>query len=248
MRGISLFLCTVLWSLPSVALAQQSLFNVPSGMTTATGNAFAQEQLNFGSDFGESNLTLDFGLGAGFELGLNVFHAALYGAVDPRGPDAHIVALNGSFTHNWSETFSTQTGLMIGVGEMPNGSFRASSLGWQVLRLDTEGWLGAWTTGVMLGVPGTTGPGTPVSALLGFELPIVHETLSLMCDLVLGDNADSVAVLGAVFYLPLGWQLSAGLQLPSPWSSNPVGLVIEITRAGVEEQPPHAVNTALSVR
>ena len=55
----------------SIAVAQQSLFNVPSANVTPKGELFFQEQLNFGTA-GESNLTTDIGLGKGFEVGLNV--------------------------------------------------------------------------------------------------------------------------------------------------------------------------------
>jgi hypothetical protein len=38
-----------------------------------------------------------------------------------------------------------------------------------------------------------------------------------------------VGVIGAVVLLPLGWQVALGLQVPSPFSSNGFGGVIEIT-------------------
>ena len=58
-------------------MAQQSLFNVPSSEITERGRWFFQEQLNL-SRSGVSNTTLDYGIGHGMELGLNLFDLDLY--------------------------------------------------------------------------------------------------------------------------------------------------------------------------
>ena len=57
--------------------SQQNLFNVPSGTITRKGEVFLQEQLNLGR-FGESNTTIDYGLGNNWEVGLNIFKVNLY--------------------------------------------------------------------------------------------------------------------------------------------------------------------------
>lgn len=48
--------------------AQQSFINVPSGELTPVKNLFFQQQLNINELF-QSNTTIDFGLGKGFECG-----------------------------------------------------------------------------------------------------------------------------------------------------------------------------------
>ena len=63
--------------------AQQNLFNVPSGTITRKDEVFLQEQMNLGR-FGESNTTIDYGLGNDWEAGLNIFKVNLYpGNVKP---------------------------------------------------------------------------------------------------------------------------------------------------------------------
>jgi hypothetical protein len=62
---------------PRPARAQQDMFNVPTGTITPRGQIYFQNQLEFG-ETAESELTLDFGLGKGFEVGMNIRELVLY--------------------------------------------------------------------------------------------------------------------------------------------------------------------------
>lgn len=53
------------------AVAQQNFINVPSSEATIKNKVFFQQQLNF-NELIQSNSTLDFGLGKGFEVGANI--------------------------------------------------------------------------------------------------------------------------------------------------------------------------------
>ncbi len=73
------WLLTVLWLMGSPAaeaLAQQTLFNLPSAEITPAEQLFFQQQFNFnkfGRSSGVSNTTISYGLGLDFEIGMNVF-------------------------------------------------------------------------------------------------------------------------------------------------------------------------------
>jgi hypothetical protein len=62
------------------------------------------------------------------------------------------------------------------------------------------------------------GPSNNVGLMAGLDVPIMKGKVYLMGNLMTGNNDISVAVVGAVFYLPSNWQLSFGAQLPAPGS------------------------------
>ncbi|HNN01109.1 MAG TPA: hypothetical protein PKG67_11665, partial [Turneriella sp.] len=67
-----LSLCSIIL-LGDSAFAQQNLFNVPNGEITKPGHFFTQQQFNLTRSALQSNSTLDYGLGDGWEAGLNLF-------------------------------------------------------------------------------------------------------------------------------------------------------------------------------
>ena len=79
----------------------------------------------------------------------------------------------------------------------------------------------------------TPAPGNAVGFLLGAEIPVMPERLSVQADWIGGYNEISVIVLGGVMTFRKGWQLSLGVQIPAPGSPNPRGSVIEYTLPGV---------------
>lgn len=74
------------------------------------------------------------------------------------------------------------------------------------------------------------GTGDSFGIMAGIEYPLIPDKMHLMGDILSGNNAISVAVLGIVFFLPANWQLSFGAQIPSPGSNNEYGAVFEITK------------------
>jgi hypothetical protein len=66
--------------------------------------------------------------------------------------------------------------------------------------------------------------------MAGVEYPLIANKLHLMGDFISGNSDISVAVIGAVLFLPHQWQLSLGAQVPAPTSNNDYGLVFEITK------------------
>ena len=65
------FLSWLLLFATNFLMAQQNFINVPSGEVTQARKFFVQEQLNF-NEIIQSNTTVDYGLGHGFEIGINI--------------------------------------------------------------------------------------------------------------------------------------------------------------------------------
>lgn len=220
-----------LW--PMSAHAQQSLFNVPSTTVTPKSEVFLQEQLNLGAVGGESNLTVDYGLGdvpglGAFELGVNVLHVDLYGSEQDDG--ANDFTVNGSWLAHLSPELQLQLGAQLGVGTAVQ-QYVPFVWAWSTLRAELPDAWGALVFGAYSGTASSLGRGIPLGALIGGEVALVRHTLHFVADILLGENDASVAVLGLVLFLPEDWQLSAGIQLPSPFTDNPIEAVFELTRS-----------------
>lgn len=211
------------------AAAQQSFFNVPSGTRTSDHHIFLQEQLNL-AEAGESNFTAATGLGLGFEVGFNVFHVDLYG--DHVSTSArNLFMANAVFTRELNGWLSLQVGGQAGMGRFEaDGRYDFAGLGWGLLRFDWHGPSLAAVVGAYVGTASHLGPGWPAGPMVALEWTAVPGWLALQGDLLLGNHESAVAVVGASLLLPWGWQLSAGVVLPSPLSHNEVGACVELTR------------------
>ncbi|MBL8956447.1 MAG: hypothetical protein JNK82_37075 [Myxococcaceae bacterium] len=219
-------LLALLVALP--AAAQQSLWNVPAGTGTARGGFFFQEQLNL-TRSGESNLTTAIGVGKGLELGLNIFHVHLYG---DRVPETarNKVMVNAVYTFDVTDFMKVQLGGHGGLGrdehlhrEVPAGfAYLLTRFHFEELRLAT-------VVGAYAASESYLGKGWPAGPMLGVEYELVPEWLVVQADLLLGNHEAAVGVIGAALLLPGGWQVAVGLQVPSPFSHNNFGCVVELT-------------------
>jgi hypothetical protein len=225
-----LFLC------PRSASAQQSLFNVPGTVATPGGEVFAQEQLNF-TTRGISNLTVDAGLGAGFEIGVNVFDVTLYDTSEAVG-ETPLSLLNAAYTIDVGALLTVQLGVQAGIAARGGANpIAGAGYGWASMRFH-GGDFGDYVVGAYAGNDAYLGPGNAMGVMAGTELPLARRLVHVMIDFVYGNNEASVGVAGLVFFLPQSFQLSVGVQFPSPMSDNAWGGVLEITRA-----PPGDVET-----
>ena len=220
------------------ARAQQNLFNVPSGTMTQKEEVFIQEQLNIGR-FGESNLTVDYGLGNDWEMGLNVFKVNLY----PGNPQPLVGESNDdAVLLNIQKLFRPMDQLDIEIGTQTgmsanNAARRVDVLNfsWCVSRWDlfVDRFLeGNYVFGAYYGNEPFLGLGSQFGFMAGLELPLIDEKFSFVSDIIAGTNDASVAVIGGQYTLSkrLGWQISMGAQLPSPGSGNDYGAVLELTK------------------
>ncbi len=220
-----------------VGWAQQNLFNVPSGTVTRKDEVFLQQQMNIGR-FGESNTTIDYGLGNDWEVGINIFKVNLYpGNLKPlpgeSNEDAILVNIQKGFRP--FETMKFEIGSQNGLSAN-NGAQKVDFLNftWAVSRWTPESssFKGTLVSGLYYGNTNFLGAGNEVGWMTGIEYPIFCEELSFVADFISGTNSSSVAVIGAqwTFSEKKGWQVSLGAQLPSPGSGNDYGAVFELTK------------------
>ena len=186
---------------------------------------FVQEQANFG-ERAESNLTIDYGLPEGFEVGVNVFSLELTEHATEERP---MLLANAAWTTDASEWLRLQLGVQAGARLPGPGRASGAVFAWASMRL-RFGDLGDWVVGTYAGNNDYLGVGTPLGLMCGVEVPLVREWLALVAEYISGTSEASVGVVGLVLLLPLGFQISAGLQLPSPLSPNGLAGVLELTR------------------
>ena len=217
--------------------AQQNLFNVPSGTVTRKDEIFLQEQMNLGK-FGESNTTIDYGLGNDWEVGLNIFKVNLYpGNIKPlpgeSNEDAFLFNIQKGFRP--FEVFVFEIGTQHGISAN-NAAQKVDYLNftWSVARWTPEDspFKGTLVSGAYYGNKNFLGEGNEFGFMTGIEYPLWREDLSFVADFISGTNSASVAVIGAQWTLSekKGWQVSLGAQLPSPDSGNDYGAVLELTK------------------
>lgn len=227
-------------TLPSSALAQQSLFNVPSTQETLPGRLFGQVQLTGTAHGGEVNTTLELGVFKWLEVGMNLFHMPLYRLTEPEpgAPAQSSTMFNANVYLDPLDWLAFEAGVQAGVGFVPNSTrLEPVVFGWVTARLEAPGRFGSYVVGAYSGTRGALGRGPPVGGLVGVEVPLVEHTLHAMADWVVGLNDVSVAVVGAVVFIGQSFQVSAGVQLPSPGSGNAFGGVLELTYVPVPLQP-----------
>ena len=225
-------LCLVLVALPSLAFAQQSLFNVPSTQETVKGRLFGQVQMTATGEGGEVNTTLELGIFKWLEIGMNLFHMPLYhvGPLHAEAPATSATLMNANVYFEPASWMAVELGTSGGVGFVPNTiDIEPVIYGWATARFEAPGRFGSYVIGAYGGTRGALGAGPPLGGLLGFEFPIIEHYWHAQGDWVIGFNAISVAVVGFVVFIGKNFQISAGAQFPSPGSGNGFGGVLELT-------------------
>ena len=229
-----------LTAVPVPVYAQQNLFNVPSTTLTPPENIFFQEQLNF-TDTGQSNTTFDYGLGGGWEIGMNVLNASFYGDFGPTGGvggNNESVLLNLQRVFNYEETLFLEVGVQAGASVVESQrTTEFSSFSWVTGRYHaTSGLPGEYVIGIYDGTQTYLGPNHAVGLMIGTEIPLIPNRLSFVADYISGQTDVSVAVIGFQYTMDpkQGWMISMGAQIPSPGSGNPYGVVVEFTKAPVK--------------
>lgn len=226
-KWIRIIFCILIIQLPELGWAQQNLFNVPSTDITLDGQFFFQQQFNIGALVGSSNITIDYGLGNNWEVGINIFNVDLYPANNQQNPH-FLFNFQKAFdiTKFYKVSFGTQTGITPPVYR---SLIEFPSLTYVNNAFDLDKW-GKLYLGGYYANNAYAGSGNSLGVMTGFDFPIMKGKVHLMGDWITGNNAIGVAVVGAVFYMPRKWQLSFGAQLPSPESHNDYGMVFEITK------------------
>lgn len=230
-RKSTLPIALIMSILPVISRAQQNLFNVPSADITEKDQFFFQQQFNVltspNGPTGSSNTTLDYGLGHELEVGINLFNVDMQ-STDGKFQNPHVL-LNFqkgfNISENYKVSFGTQTGI---TPPLYNRTIEIPSFSYIHNALDLKHW-GKFYLGSYYANPAYAGQ-SAFGLMTGIDYPLIENKLHLMGDFISGDTDISVAVLGAVLFLPNNWQLSLGAQLPAPGSHNDYGMVFEITK------------------
>ncbi|MGZ3744680.1 MAG: hypothetical protein ACXWRA_12855 [Pseudobdellovibrionaceae bacterium] len=224
--AFTLFL--LLW--PAISYSQQSLFNAPSIEPTEKHKFFFQEQVNLLPKEGSFNTTLDYGLGDGWSVGMSLFNIKAYTAeTNYMDPDMLVnVEKSIQVRPHWKIGVGTQSGYNIGNNPQGFSQFKSISYLQNMFVLPKDA--GKVYVGYYHANAGFTGEQSADGAMVGVEVPIIKDKLTFMADYLSGTSPISVGVIGLVWKTESQWQISAGVQVPSPGSDNDYGVVLEFTK------------------
>jgi len=222
------------------SFAQQNLFNIPSADITPNKKFFYQHQLNIYSNKLESKAHLVYGIGKGWDIGINLVGKGFY--FDPQWRGLHndnpnkgalYPILMGTVQKQFTldDHFNINLGTQIGwnlSNKLSNKKLNHFS--YAIGSYHTKGGLkivaGLYNTNQMY-----VGNGNTFGAMGGFELKL-SKKLYLMGDWVSGRNDAAVSVIGGMYNVTKRFQLCAGWQIPNPNTPKPSGMVFEINLMG----------------
>ncbi|MEI8137113.1 MAG: hypothetical protein WCH21_07310 [Bacteroidota bacterium] len=215
--------------------AQQNFINVPSAEVTIKNKVFFQQQLNF-NELMQSNSTLDFGLGRGFEIGANVLglnfnnkqKSFLNNDTTETDPYNPLVLINALKQFELSNHASITFGSQFGFNFTDNKKRSRAGLAYVNFRLtDILIKNSTLVLGSYYNSPHYGGRGNRFGAWVGTEIPVTSK-FHLMAESVLGNNALCYTSLGVIYY-PLKWMpLTLGIQIPNS-KNNAYSIVFELT-------------------
>ncbi|MCS7037051.1 MAG: hypothetical protein RMJ33_06245 [Saprospiraceae bacterium] len=232
--------------------AQQNLFNIPSGDVTEKNKVFYQHQVNLYASKLESKGHFVYGLGRGWDAGVNLVGKGVYFTPEWRlfyndNPDMGAlypyimptlqkkVILGGRFDLNLGAQAGVNVSHKIMNKELAFFNYALGVFYFMERKSRLVG--GLYHTNRMF-----VGTGNHLGVLLGYEVK-VGKRFYLMGDWISGNNDSSVAVLGGMYNLTRRMQLCAGLLVPNPENPKPFGIVLEVNLLGWDldlgEEEPH---------
>lgn len=215
--------------------AQQTLFNVPEVDATEHRKLFFQQQVSF-SDKINSETTFSYGLGKGWEAGVNLFNLGINSESDGR-----IVRFEGQSPQESPKAlFNVRKSLSCGIFRMSLGTRMGSAI------TDVDGNRFAHFTylnpGVQWGrkdrgiitaggyVTNSTysggGPGK-IGFMAGMQVPLW--IVNFKADYLGGNNELSHLTVGGGIFLPRSWELAAGVMIPSNGNPNPAAITVQLS-------------------
>jgi hypothetical protein len=229
-----------------VAQAQQNLFNIPAGDLTPQGKFFYQHQSNFYSGpITESKNHLVYGLGKGWEVGMNLQNIKVEwnkrngerwatNSTDPTNPLKPLVQITAQKFFFFGDKFKTTIGTQIGTHPTQfSGHPHLTHFTYNTWIYEPAHHV-KFVVGPYLTDRLTVGAGNQLGVMMGFEAPISKKLL-IMGDWVSGNNAAAVGVVGFNFLATKRIQLCLGALLPNPNSSNKPGVVFELNLLGFDD-------------
>lgn len=234
MQGTIACLCFIVACF-NYCYSQQNLFNVPSSDITEEGKLFIQHQFNV-SERTQNAITLDVGIGKGFEIGCNIFDLTinaptkkeeiLYNGDNPPSP---IFLLNIQKGIRLSNTAKIGVGIQSGFGKEISASHAAEFAFANYSTTFPSAHL-CLNAGAYYGNKSYLGKGNNVGIMAGAEYKLVEKKFHLLADMYSGNNTIAVSVIGFTWFVRSRLALSSGYQIPFFKSGNTNAFVIEITK------------------
>ena len=225
----------VLFFIGKLIFAQQNFINVPSAEVTEKKKLFFQQQINI-NEIIQSNTTIDYGLGKGFELGINVlglnFSEDQKFFIDndslDKDPFNPLLMINALKKFEINKRSSIALGTQIGFNYTEGKNRTEANLSYINYRLqdliisNSTLVLGTYYNSLHYG-----GIGNRFGFWAAMEIPI-KEKLHIMAESIFAENALSFTSLGIIYY-PIKWMpLTFGIQVPNT-VNNAYSLVFELT-------------------
>ncbi len=221
----------------SAVLAQQNLFNIPSGDVNDKNKIFYQHQLNvYGNKF-ESKAHFVYGIGKGWDIGLNLVGKGIYFSPEWRisyNDDPNEGSLYPFLMPTIQKQFKIRGDFRLNFGSQV-GANLSSRLSNKEPSFFNYG-LGVFCfmggkSRVIGGLYHTNrmfvGQGNTLGVLIGYEIKIAKR-FYLMGDWLSGNSDSSAGVFGAMYNIGKRMQFCGGILLPNPKTPKPHGVVLEL--------------------
>ena len=218
------------------AFGQQNLFNIPSGDITKEGKVFYQHQFNIYSEKIESKGHFVYGLGKGWDAGVNLVGKGVYFSEEWRlayNSDSRFGSVYPNLMGTLQKQFNIANkwdfnlGIQIGVNLSEKLDNKELNNFNYALITHHIGKGSRVVGGIYYGNRMFLGQGNDTGLVLGYEMKL-NKRFYLMGDWVSGTNNEGVAVLGGMYNLSKRVQLCAGWLLPNQNNPKPQGVVLEL--------------------
>jgi len=202
--------------------------NLPEIAVTASATWSAAAEFNLFPAAVIANVSVDYGLDHGWNLGLSVLNLEMWqeGGHIPWNPDGLVnIEKNLVFGENWTAVIGTQNGAAF-WDRSRRSRVESYSYADNQIRLWDDKLVAHF--GGYLASTAMTGPGDRVGFLAGLRVPLGHERWQLALDYVSGNNALGTGTIQLFWQIAPGWRLDLGMQLPAPGSPNQYGALFGI--------------------
>jgi hypothetical protein len=228
-------------------IAQQNFVNVPSCEQTPENKCFFQQQMNINRNQIQSNSTFDYGLGKGFELGINLFginYLKEKGRLETNnqpdnGPLEPQILLNGQKFFRISDHYRLGAGLQAGT-TLTEGSGKRSwaAFAYTNLRYAFSEEKLKLVAGVFRANAAYSGEKSHFGLMGGAELRL-KKNISLVGDCLWGSPFLNAATLGLIWFARPQLPVTFAWQLPWKDSKNLQAFVLELTYAPLSHLKNH---------
>ncbi len=221
--------------------AQQNLFNIPSGDITPKGKLFYQHQINIYQDKFESKGHFVYGLGKGWDVGMNLVGTGayfkpswqyIYNSDFSQGQSLSptlMATLQKQFLigGKWSVNIGTQSGVnLTDKKENIHPAYLHYGLVSYQVQAGRKLLIGPYFTNNQY-----VGAGNTAGIQIGYEWELTNKWY-FMGDFISGNNESAVVVPGIMYNLSNQVQLCLGYMLPNPNTQKKQAVVFEFNWYG----------------